>query len=305
MIRDILRPDYRAHAVLVEPARTKSELWRLVAGIVLTIALFLVAVQMFAAAFISLFVADGLEDQFFADLDHGTSIATVYFILLQISLLIPAVALAASALHGRTLRSLVGPSGLAVNQFVSVLFIQVALGAIVFALPPYGYENGELDTNIGFGLWIMLFPLSVVVVLLQCAAEEIVFRGYIQQQLAARFRSPLIWLVIPSFVFGALHFMPDTAGENALMIAVWAGVFGALMADLTARAGTLGPAIAIHLVNNALAVMLFAPADDLFGIALYKLPFGLSDEDAVRAWLMVDFLYMLTSWLAARLVLRR
>ena len=77
------------------------------------------------------------------------------------------------------------------------------------------------------------------------------------------------------------------------------------MADLTARAGTLGPAIAVHVVNNMLALLFFAPADDMNGLALFVLPFGLSDEAAVQDWLLIDLAFMLVCWLAARLVLRR
>ena len=67
----------------------------------------------------------------------------------------------------------------------------------------------------------------------------------------------------------------------------------------------LGPAIAIHLVNNFIALLLLAPADEMNGLALYTMPFGLDDEDAVRTWLMIDLFYMCVSWLAARLVLQR
>ncbi len=50
--------------------------------------------------------------------------------------------------------------------------------------------------------------------LIQTGAEELVFRGYLQQQLAARFASPLIWMVLPALIFGAVHYDPATAGPN-------------------------------------------------------------------------------------------
>ena len=305
MIQDILRPDYRAHAVLVEPARPKSELWRLCAGLVLAVCLLLFVVQFFASMYLQLFFIDQQSLESLEEIDSGNTPVSAYFLLLQIALLTPVISMVAFVLHGRRLNSLIGPKELAVTQFVGVLVVQIALAAIVFVLPPYGFAEGAVQPNLNFGLWLVLLPLSVVVILLQCAAEEIVFRGYIQQQLAARFKNTAIWLIIPSALFGFLHYMPETAGENAFAIAVWAAIFGALMADLTARAGTLGPAIAIHLVNNMIALLVFAPADDMYGLALYTMPFGLSNEDAVRTWLMIDLFYMGVSWLAARLVLQR
>jgi DNA-directed RNA polymerase subunit RPC12/RpoP len=44
-------------------------------------------------------------------------------------------------------------------------------------------------------------------VLIQTGAEEVLFRGYLQQQLAARFASPIAWMVLPSAIF-ALPALP-------------------------------------------------------------------------------------------------
>ena len=304
MIRDILRPDYRAHAVLVDPARAKSELWRLCAGLVLAVLLLLFIAQFFVSIYIEVFFGSTQSYLLLEETDRGNSPVSVYFLLLQVALLTPVIAMVAYSLHKRRLNSLIGPTELATTQFVAVLVMLSVLCAVIFALPPYGYEDGEVQSNLGFGKWLVLLPLSIVVVLLQCAAEEIVFRGYIQQQLAARFQHPAIWLIIPSALFGLLHYDPE-AGSNAAAIAVWAAIFGFFMADITARAGTLGPAIAIHLVNNFIALLLLAPADEMNGLALYTMPFGLDDEDAVRTWLMIDLFYMCVSWLAARLALQR
>jgi membrane protease YdiL (CAAX protease family) len=155
------------------------------------------------------------------------------------------------------------------------------------------------------GTWILLLAPSLIFVLIQTSAEEIVFRGYVQQQLAARFSSPLVWMVLPAVLFALGHYLPDTAGDNALMIAAWAGMFGILMADLTARAGTLGPAIAVHFWNNVSAILIVSLPDDLSGLALYLTPFGMNDTEALRAWLPVDFAMMIVLWLAARLAIRR
>ena len=159
--------------------------------------------------------------------------------------------------------------------------------------------------NLAFGTWLLLLPLSLLAVLVQVSAEEIVFRGYVQQQLAARFKSPLIWMVLPSILFAAGHYLPEMTGDNALLIAIWAGVFGILMADLTARSGSLGPAIAVHFWNNASAMLIVSLPDELSGLALYHTPFTMSDTATMRGWLWVDLCMILVLWLAARLAIRR
>ena len=304
MIRDILRRDYRAHEVLVAPARDSSEPWRLLGGIVLIVVLFMVFGQFFSSMLLGI-LPDALRDDLIDNLDDGGSPGAVLFFLTQLGLLIPATAAVVAILHKRDPFTLLGPPGLAVQQCIAVLMIQGALALAIYALPPYGYGGGAPVPNLSKAVWAMLLQMSLMTLTLQCAAEEIVFRGYIQQQLAARFASPLIWMLLPALLFGLGHYMPQTAGSNAPMIALWAVVFACLMSDLTARAGTLGPAIAVHLANNFMAILIMAPADDMFGLALYRLPFGLGDEETVRTWLMIDLAFICVSWLAARLVLRR
>jgi len=112
-------------------------------------------------------------------------------------------------------------------------------------------------------------------------------------------------MVLPSVLFAFGHYQPVEAGQNAVMITVWAGMFGLLMADLTARSGSIGPALAVHFVNNLTALMLTALPDSLGGLSLFHTPFGMEDEAQLRAWLPVDFAMMIVSWLAARVALRR
>ena len=112
-------------------------------------------------------------------------------------------------------------------------------------------------------------------------------------------------MILPATLFAWGHYQPDVTGENAILIAIWAGVFGCMTADLTARAGTLGPAIAVHLFNNIFALLIVSLPGALSGLSLYLVPFDVSDADQMRAWLVVDFAAMAVTWLAARLALRR
>ena len=215
------------------------------------------------------------------------------------------VLLAARTLQDRRVTDVIGVPALAVRQFWKVLRMLVFIGLVAMVLPPYGDGDAvRIEQNIDPVLWLMLLPLSLLALLLQTSAEEILFRGYLQQSLAARFRHPLIWIGIPSILFAFGHYLPAEAGENAGIIMVWAALFGVLMADLTARAGTLGPAIAVHLANNFTAILIVSAPGSLNGLSLLVLPFGLSDTEHMRAWLAVDFASMIVAWLGARLAIR-
>lgn len=199
--------------------------------------------------------------------------------------------------------TLFGPIPRVFYQFRRTLAGLMLLWGVMTLLPPYQIE-APLEPNLALGQWLRLLPVALLAVLVQVEAEELLFRGYLQQTLAARFVSPWGWMVLPSAVFAMGHYIPREAGENAVLIAIWAGTFGILMADLTARAGSLGPAIAVHLVNNVVALLILGSPSSLNGLALYLLPYELSDSAVIRPWLWVDFALMLVSWLVARLAIR-
>lgn len=295
-------PRYAPHEDFVAPARPTAALWRLVAGVVLAVLGYFALVLMF---FQFVFWVTQATNPFFVDASYeGRTPGTMLVLLSTFGFMTLSVLVALRLLHHRGLLSLIGPLPRAVRQFRVVFIALSGLGIAVFVLPPWDM-GGPIVPNVPVGLWLTLLPLSLVAVFVQISAEEIFFRGYIQQQLAARFRSPWVWMVLPSVLFAVGHYLPEEAGENALMIAVWAGVFGLLMADITARAGSLGPAIALHFYNNITAILIVSLPDDLSGLALYHAPFGIGDIEAIRAWLPVDFAHMIVAWLVARLAIRR
>jgi membrane protease YdiL (CAAX protease family) len=286
--------DYPRHVDFIAPAQEKSELWRTLIGVILVIGVTIGLSPLIYAVMtgaLGIFVADA-------------GIVDVFVLLFSFLAVTVGVTGALYLLHNRPAQTVFGPLGVLINHFVRVCFGIVALLVVVTVLPPWDVGEPLID-NRAFGPWLMVLPIALLAVLIQSSAEEILFRGYLQQQLGARFRSRWVWMVLPSVLFGFAHYDPVTAGENAWLMVLWAGVFGLVMADLTARAGNLGPAIAVHFVNNAMALLIVSLPDQLGDAALYLLPFGMSDADLVRAWLPVDFATTFIMWLVARLMIRR
>jgi hypothetical protein len=296
-----LLPDYSAHILHTKAAEARPELWRLLLGFVAMTALYIVLALFYQQAISEL---ARYRPAFTEDLLSGSTPLAMYVLLASFGLSIISIFCVVKVLHKRDALSVMGPLILALPQFFRVLAILLVLGLLLWVLPPYGM-GGPLVPNLAIGLWALLLPLSLVAVFIQISAEEIFFRGYLQQQLGARFRSPLVWMGIPSFIFAIGHYQPSEAGDNAVLIVVWAGLFGLLMADLTARAGSIGPALAVHFFNNVTALLITSLPDALGGLALWHTPFGMADVEQLRAWLPVDFAMMIVSWLAARLALRR
>lgn len=294
--------DYRPHRRFIAPAQAKPQVWRFCFGLVLGAGLFLVLSQLI---FGSLFrvLEPSTVDAILADGQSGQTAASMLLVLVQLGLLAVSAGLVALMVHKRGPITLIGDPAQAWRQFVVVTFAMILFMAVIWLLPPYDFDE-PLQRNMGIGRWLLLLPFALLAVLIQTSAEEILFRGYIQQQLAAKFKSPLIWMLLPAVLFGIGHYVPASAGSNAWTIALWATVFGLLMADLTARSGTLGPAMAVHFVNNVSALVLVSVPDEMSGLALFVLPFGLEDEAQMAAWLPVDFAMILVSWLVARLAIR-
>ncbi|MGV6803605.1 MAG: CPBP family intramembrane glutamic endopeptidase [Ruegeria sp.] len=294
-----LSSKYVCHEKLVAPVRPYPELWRIVVGMV-TVGVVVVTLNLILLAVVT---GLGSPEQMGA-YETGSTTFAMLVLLSSFVFVTFGVALAVRQLQHRGLQTVIGDRAVALLQFWRVLRALIVLGAVLFVLPPYDM-GAPLVPNVPFAKWVLLLPLSLGAVLIQTSAEEVLFRGYLQQSLAARFNTPWIWMGIPSFAFAVGHYAPAAAGENALLVAGWAFLFGILSADLTARAGTLGPAIAMHFANNATALLIISLPDGLGGLALYLLQYDIADTGVLRQWLMVDFAVMIVSWLTARLALRR
>jgi len=152
--------------------------------------------------------------------------------------------------------------------------------------------------------------------MIQITTEEILFRGYLQQQLACLSSNPWVWMFIPSAMFGVWHFWNGNSPAEGFVYAFWATLLGLACADLTARTGNLGAALGVHFATNFTAVMYISTDSwPMSGLALilypYQDPDVLSEEIKAVAGLWIGFSMAMTTlsvlivWLAARISLRR
>lgn len=296
------RMSYEPHQRLIAPAQASRELWRLALGCVVFLAAFM-AFGSGYSIFQTLFFDESAYALFLDDLANASTPLTVIINLFFFGFMIAALWLSLQLVHRRDLGGLFGPAGQVWSQFSKVSMAILALYAALTLLPVP--EMLRPTRNMPLAIWLAWLAPAVLALAVQVTAEEVVFRGYLQSQLAARFRSPLIWMGGPSILFALLHY--GNAGEGAVgwLAICWAGLFGLAAADLTARSGTLGPAIALHFINNFSAILLAAPEGNFDGLALYTWPISLMDDDILLAWLPVEIMVLLCSWLAARLALKR
>ncbi len=146
----------------------------------------------------------------------------------------------------------------------------------------------DMRPNLPLAVWFKWLPVALPLLFVQITAEELIFRGYLQQELAARYSSPKIWLLVPSLVFGALHWDTEQFGQNAWLLVVGTTLFGVFAADITARTGNLGAAIGLHFVNNFFALFVTAIDGSMTGLGLYLTPFTPDNHDLMRMLLLWD-----------------
>ncbi|MFK7940222.1 MAG: lysostaphin resistance A-like protein [Roseovarius sp.] len=293
--------NYKPHKALSELAHPSSSLLRLGAGVILFIAVFLALAMLLNEAIWAMIPAE-TEARWAEDLEMATTPIAVLISLYSFGITIIALALCMRVAHRRSWISTLGAPTRAFSQFIAVTKGLLIFNAVLFLLP--SPEGLQLSLHMALGLWLLYLPLTLIGVLIQTSAEELVFRGYLQSQLAARFKSAKVWIVLPSLLFGMLHFNPNVDETAAWIVVVWAFCFGLAAADLTARTGTLGAAIALHFVNNAFVMAFVAAENDFDGAALFTMPFDISDTDLMITWMPIEFMILLCGWLIARLACR-
>ena len=242
----------------VAPARARPGIFRLLAGLVLIVVgwLFWTALVIGLAAIAEGFRGTAAPEavdlallRFTADDPSSIALMLATFIGIW-----PATALATRWFHGRPFGTLLSPERrMRWRELGAGLGLAVALWAagtiLAFALfgPP-------ARSGVAVPVWaVWLVPLAVLV-FLQAAGEELIFRGYLLQQLAARWRSPLIWGFLPAFLFGIGHFSPDRGlAANAIYVGTTL-VFGVIAAVLVWRTGAIAAAMGLHAGNNFAAI---------------------------------------------------
>ncbi|MHC0052148.1 lysostaphin resistance A-like protein [Actibacterium sp. D379-3] len=292
---------YAPYERLVAPARARCEIWRTVAGYLLAssaqtgliFALYALAV---------LLVGEDRAESAYTGIFFSTLTTTDTLLMLgSYGFLLVGVVLVVTQLHKRPVVTLIGPPHLALHHFLRCARALAVLYVAMWLLLPGG--NADLHRNLAFNQWLLVLPLSLSVLLVQTGAEEVLFRGYLQQQFAARFASPVIWMGVPALIFAWGHYSIDQAGQNAAYTAIWAGLFALAASDLTARTGTLGAAVALHFINNVGAILFVSLPGPVSGLSLYTYPFGM-DSPQIQPYFAIDLAMLFVSWLTARVALR-
>ena len=291
---------YKTYEALIAPARAKASLLRLILGIVITALLYMLLLSLSWRLLLSVMGEAWFEQTM--QVPGPSSPSQMFVMLGSFGFLTAAVSFTVWSLHHYSPLMLIGDFTRAKGQFFRSIGTLFIMATVVAAITNYGET---LLPNLPLSQWLGLLPLTLAFLLIQVSAEELVFRGYLQSQLAALGLHSFSWIVIPSVIFGLLHYDPVTMGAAAPWIALSTTVFGMIAADLTARSGTLGPAIAFHFVWNFYTIVIYGFSDYLGGLALFTYDFSITDEERLISLMPYDAAFLLLAYLTVRVALRR
>lgn len=121
-----------------------------------------------------------------------------------------------------------------------------------------------------FVSWLLALAPIALLAFVQTSSEELLFRAYLPRGLAKRFRSPLIWGVLPTLIFTALHWGTSaTPAMNAAGL-ISVGAFAIVMMMVVYATGNLGAAFGAHLGNNLFGFLLISHQKSLGVFALFE-----------------------------------
>lgn len=278
----------RKFDTFVAPARAHKSGWFLILGLVL-IVLFYLEFMYLIVFLLSLTI--GVGDTLIGKVGwimvllskQDTPLAMVTTLATFIGM-IGAVLLTARVLRDRSPLSLLGRGPILRNMLIAGGILAVLILSGTFFM----HQFFDIRPNLPLSTWVKWLPLTLPLLFIQISAEELIFRGFLQQELAARFPSPMIWLLVPSLVFGALHWDTEQFGPNAWLLVAGTALFGLFAADVTARTGNLGAAIGLHFVNNFFALFITAIDGSMTGLSLFLTPFTPDNHTALRMVLLWD-----------------
>lgn len=284
----------------VAPARRHCGVWRLTLG--LTIAAVIYA--LWSVAVLSAFWWLASTDKsvgLMRDVEQAASPLHTYILLATFIGMALGPMIVVRLLHKRSIGSLFGRAAVVLRDFTIAAGLVAALYTLSMGL---WFWRFDAVPNMDPKLWLLLLPPSLIGIAIQTGAEELVFRGYLQQQLAARFRSPLIWMLIPSVMFGFAHYDPVTSGGNLWVVVAATTLFGLVAADLTAKTGSIGAAWGFHFANNVAALLFVTVKGTIPGLALFTTPYG-ADDPVMAGLTLIDMGVLAISWLLVRRILLR
>ena len=197
---------------------------------------------------------------------------TLFLIIIPfiVSLIIFAVLI--KPMHQQTFKAVInGTSKIRWHKFFNGFIIWIVIMAIYLAID-YSLNPDNFVLNFSFEKFIPLLIISVVLIPFQTTFEEVMFRGYLAQGVAA-WTGSRVWVVlIPAFLFGMMHIFNPEIKEYGFWITMpQYMIFGLVFGLITVLDDGIEIGMGAHAANNIfLSVFVTFKASALETPALFE-----------------------------------
>lgn len=231
--------------------------WRFLGTNVIAIAGYILGLVVFGGIMGALMNAGLFPSDIWYDFASGTADTLAGFLLLfgSVAFLHPFLALGLWVCYKRPYTTLANPLRLPwKTQAVYGALLIVASGLVVelimLVVPGWDVSSEVIWQP---GLWFIWIIPTLLIVLLQCAAEEYFFRGFLQQYLARLTGVRAIYYGVPAGAWALLHLGNFEQAWVAWGFVAATFVMGLIFADWADRSRLLAGPIAAHFANNVIA----------------------------------------------------
>lgn len=288
----------------VDAARPRAQVWRTALGAVIVVAVWFVWTMIvgFAAIRGGIIRGDALSSimgQSDAQLTYMDVVVASGVLFATFWGLWFGVWAAVKLLHKRTLGSVFSAERrVHFGQFAVGMALAagyLAVGMVLSSLSGSTPQRSSLPIE----TWLTSLAPLALLIFLQSAGEELFFRGYLAQQLAAWARHPLVWGLVPSICFGVAHAANGgTDVQFAAYYVVAATMLGLVMTATVWRTGNLAAAMGFHFVNNIGALLVVNVAGSTPPVSLFQLSLTDAMASAPTDLLMLGLLlaFVLSPW---------
>jgi membrane protease YdiL (CAAX protease family) len=274
----------------------KNNFWRYLVtfimgfGVAEFIAIFFL---IFFIVFQQAFMGNLSFDSVFHIVENYESDMVVYFISIFFSFLISTIFLLVflEVLHKRNAMSLVNIvekydvfgkarswiERIRWNRFFKGILIW-SIFIIAIEIVAYLLYPSDFMFTWDLGNLLLLFLMFLIAIPIQVTFEELFFRGYLNQGLSLKIKSPIIIIIISSLIFGFAHFFNGDTDLSIMLHVSSAFIVGIIWSIYTLLDNGIELATGAHLANNFFAFVIIGEEG---GVGNFGTLFSVKDSDPV------------------------
>ena len=236
---------------------------------------------------ITSFVKNGVDTSALMNMQldfPGVDKNLVLFAMLFIfAVLLVSLVLFVKLIHGRTWTELInGTKRVRWSRFFFGFVVYGIITVILFAIS-FFIEPENVEFTFEPSKFFILLVIALLFIPMQTTAEEFAFRGYMAQGIASWTKSRWWALIIPSILFGLMHFKNPEIAEYGFWVMMPQYIFlGFMFGIMCILDDGIELAMGVHAVNNLLgSILVTFDGSALPTYALFKYKEVNAAEDAL------------------------